>query len=128
MVLGGMVRVTIQGVRLGFFPVNLTFTLGTAAAGAFAGLEVLLFFEAGFLVVTVMAFGGHFCCVCRSLCRVVKFLGKALLSAKKHMDLCQPRLLLRITHTTEDNSHSSCLRKFHSQKCPIIFTWQNSSS
>jgi hypothetical protein len=62
-------------------------TLGTAAAGAFAGLEVLLF-EADFLVATVEArrrLGGHFCCVCRSLWRVVKFFwGEALLRAKTH--------------------------------------------
>jgi hypothetical protein len=39
--------------RRGFFSVNLTFTLGTAAAGAFPGLELLLFFEADLLAVTV---------------------------------------------------------------------------
>jgi len=39
----------------GFFPANLTFTLGTAAARDFADLEVLLSFETGFLVVTVDA-------------------------------------------------------------------------
>ena len=45
----------IQEAWLGFFPVDLTLTSGTAAAGGFAGLEVLLFFEADFLVVAVEA-------------------------------------------------------------------------
>ena len=38
---------------LGFFPVDLALTSGTAAAGGFAGLEVLPFFEADFLMVAV---------------------------------------------------------------------------
>jgi hypothetical protein len=85
MVLGGMVRVTIQGVRLGFFPVNLTFTLGTATTGAFAGLEVLLFFEAGFLVVTVEArwrLGAFLLCLSVVVEGCEVFFG--LLSAKTH--------------------------------------------
>jgi len=68
----------IDSFAFGFFPVHLTFTLGTAAGGDFASLEVLFFFKADFLVVTVEArrrLGGIFAVFvgrCRS-CEV--FLG-----------------------------------------------------
>ena len=92
MVLREMVRVTIQGAWTlsgsVFFPVDLTLTSGTAAAGGFVGLGVALFFEADFLVVVVEArrhlegifvvFVGR----CRG-CEVF-FGGEALLSAKTH--------------------------------------------
>jgi hypothetical protein len=70
--------------RFGFIPVNLTFTLRT---GAFVSLEVLLYFEANLLVVTVEArrhLGGIFAMFvgrCGELCG---FFRVRLLSAKTH--------------------------------------------
>ena len=75
--------------RLGFFSVNLTFTLATTAAGAFASLEVLPFFEADFFSGNrggTTTFEGHFVVFVGRRGKLESFFGvvKALLSAKTH--------------------------------------------